>query len=165
MKVIKWRLSEDSKSSKGLKAGTEITINEGNIDISSTDDSIHSNGIIIINDGTIKLSSRDDGIHADTNIVINNGTIDIIKSYEGIESGYIEINGGTGKEISSFKTEKAYGIITISNANIEKGETYSLYVNGTNVGNLEVNSIITSNSASNGMGMQQNKGGQPRGDF
>lgn len=66
--------SEDSGSSKRLKAGTEITIDSGNIQITSTDDSIHSNGIIIINDGTMKLSSGDDGIHADTNIAINGGT-------------------------------------------------------------------------------------------
>lgn len=93
--------TEDSKSSKGLKAGNEITINSGNVDINATDDSIHSNGIIIINDGNIKISSGDDGIHADTNIVINSGNIDITKSYEGIESAYIEINGGDITVISS----------------------------------------------------------------
>lgn len=279
----------DTGSSKGLKAGTEITINSGNIEVTSTDDSIHSNGIIIINGGTITISSGDDGIHADTNIVINDGNIDIIKSYEGIESSYIEINGGTiklvssddginisggndsssmdgrigqnnfssvdngnrklvinngnisvnatgdgldsngsmyinggtiyvagptsggngaldydsecvvtggniiiygsngmwqnpsntstqyaltfqtngsagdeivlkdssGNEITSFKTEKSYGMITISNANIEKGKTYSLYVNGTNVASLEASSIVTSNTSSSGNNMQQ----------
>lgn len=93
--------SEDSSSSKGLKAGTEITIENGKIDIESTDDSIHSNGIIIINDGTIETQSNDDGIHADTNIVINNGNINVAKSYEGIESSYVEINGGTITVIAS----------------------------------------------------------------
>ena len=87
--------SEDSVSSKGLKAGEEITIESGEIQVTSTDDSIHSNGIIIINNGNFSLSSGDDGIHADTNIIINNGNINISKSYEGIESNYIEINGGT----------------------------------------------------------------------
>lgn len=88
-------------SSKGLKAGTEITINCGDIVVTSTDDSIHSNGIIVINDGTIKASSGDDGIHADTSITTNGGNIDVAKSYEGIESGYIEINGGTINVIAS----------------------------------------------------------------
>lgn len=50
--------TENDTSSKGLKAGTEITINSGTITVTSTDDSIHSNGIIIINNGTMKLSSR-----------------------------------------------------------------------------------------------------------
>ena len=74
----------DSQSSKGLKAGKEITINSGKIDINSTDDSIHSNGYIIINGGQITIYSGDDGIHADNNIVINGGDINITKSYEGI---------------------------------------------------------------------------------
>lgn len=287
---------EESKSSKGLKAGIEITIKSGNLEITSTDDSIHSNGIIVINDGEIIASSGDDGIHADTNIVINGGNINITKSYEGIESGYIEINGGTisvvssddginisggndgssldgrngqnsfskiqdtnrklvinggnitvdangdgldsngsiyindgsilvkgptnggdgaldydsecvvtggniiiygaigmwqnpsnnstqysltfqtsgktgdeivlkdsqGTEIAAFKAEKTYGAITFSNSNIEKGKTYSLYVNGTSIGSLEVNSIVTSNSSSSGNRnmMQPNKGKQ-----
>ena len=289
--------SDDSQSSKGLKAGTEITIESGNIEINSTDDSIHSNGIIIINGGQITASAGDDGIHADTNIVINDGNIEIAKSYEGIESNYVEINGGTisitasddainiaggndssamgerpgqnnfsmvgdsnqklvinggnitanatgdgldsngaiyinggsvlvagptsggngaldytaecvvaggdviiygstgmwqnpsnnstqycltfavsgssgdkvvlkdsnGNEIASFETVKAYGAITISNSKIEKGETYTLYVNGTAAGNLTANSNITSNSASagNGMGGEMDKGMQP----
>lgn len=93
--------SEDSSSSKGLKAGEEITIEGGNIKISSTDDSVHSNGIIVINGGNFNLSSGDDGIHADTSICINNGNIDITKSYEGIESSYIEINGGEISVVSS----------------------------------------------------------------
>lgn len=96
-----YNTTEDSGSSKGLKAGTEITIESGNIEISSTDDSIHSNGIIIINGGTIKASAGDDGIHADTNIVINDGNIEISKSYEGIESSYVEINGGTISVVAS----------------------------------------------------------------
>lgn len=280
-------------SSKGLKAGTEITINGGDIVVTSTDDSVHSNGIIVINDGTIKASSGDDGIHADTSITINSGNIDVAKSYEGIESGYIEINGGTinviasddginiaggndsssmngrpgqnsfssisdtdkklvinngnitvdasgdgldsngsiyikggtvlvagptnsgngaldydgecvitggdiviygaagmaqnpssnstqnslifqnsgnsgdevalkdssGNTVSSFKTEKAYSMIIISNTNIEKGKTYSLYVNGANIGSLEASNVVTSNSSAGGSGngMKQNK--------
>lgn len=236
----------------------------------------------------MKLSSGDDGIHADTNIVINGGNIDIAKSYEGIESAYIEINAGTisvvssddginvaggndsssidgrqgqnnfsqiqssnrklvinngdvfvnasgdgldangsmyinggnitvagptntgngaldydgecvviggnliiygaygmwqnpssnstqytltfqtsgnsgdvislkdssANEIISFKAEKTYGGITISNANIKQGNTYTLYVNGVSVGSLQANNVITSNSSANGNGMQ-----------
>lgn len=285
--------TENSTSSKALKAGTEITIESGNIEITSTDDSVHSNGIIIINGGTIKASSGDDGIHADTNIVINDGNINITKSYEGIESSYIEINGGTinivasddginvsggndsssidgrkgqnsfsnvensnqklvinngnitvnatgdgldangsiyinggnvlvegptsggngaldydsecvvtggniiiygstgmwqnptsnstqysltfqlsgtssdevvlkdeiGNEITSFKTSKSYGAVTISNSKIEKGKTYTLYVNGTSKASLTANSIVTSNSSISGGMNNQGIGG------
>ncbi len=282
-------VSEDAGSSKGLKAGEEITIESGNITINSTDDSIHSNGIVILENGNLTLKSGDDGIHADTNIVINNATINITKSYEGIESAYIEINGGNislvasddginvsggndsssiggrmgqnnfsqignsnqklvinggtvkvnstgdgldangaiyisggnvfvegptssgngaldydsecvvtggkiiiygavgmwqnpsntstqyvltfqntgnagdkvvlkdsnGNEISSFTTSKSYGALSISSSKIQKGETYTLYVNESNKASLTANSIITSNgvSSQNGMGM------------
>ena len=275
--------SSDSTSSKALKAGTEITIESGNIKINSTDDAIHSNGILIINGGNIDINAGDDGIHADTNIVINNGTINISKSYEGIESNYIEINGGTinlvasddginvsggndsssmgmfsqvadtnrklvinggditvnstgdgldangsieitggkilvigptsggngpldydsgftvtggelivygstgmwqnpsntstqnsisfnktgnsgdkivlkdsnGNEIVSFTAEKTYGAVLISSSKITNGETYTLWVNGTNGGELTVNSTVTTNiSGTQGMGGQ-----------
>ena len=81
-------------SSKGIKAGNEITIYSGNFDITATDDSIHSNKYIIINGGTFEFSSGDDGIHADNNILINDGIINITKAYEGIEANYIRIIGG-----------------------------------------------------------------------
>lgn len=287
--------STDSSSSKGLKAGTEITIKSGTINITSTDDAIHSNGIILINGGTYVISAGDDGIHADTNIVINNGTINIAKSYEGIESSYIEINGGeisvvasddginvaggndsssvngrmgqnmftstassnnklvinggnitvnstgdgldangslyvnggtivvigptssgngpldydgefvvtggnlivygstgmwqnpstnstqysltfgvsgkasdevvlknsSGNTIVSFTAQKSYGAILISNANLQKGETYTLYVNGTSAGSITVSSVVNSNG--NFGGMQGGMGGMSSG--
>ena len=288
--------SDDSVSSKGIKAGKEITINSGNITITSTDDSIHSNSYIIINDGTFELSTGDDGIHADNNILINNGTINITKSYEGIEANYIKINdgnisvvasddginvsggdgseafgqmggdsfstvedddrqlvinggtmyvsaqgdgldangsivmnggkvtvagttnngdgaldydeafninGGTlivygatgmwqnpstsstqysicfgtsgsagdkivlkdskGNEIASFTTEKTYGAITISSGDLEKGETYTLYVNGEAKSSQELTSIVTSNLTTSG-GMNGNMNGGMKGN-
>jgi len=137
--------TEDSSSSKGLKAGTEITIDSGNITISSTDDSIHSNGTIIINNGTLKLSSGDDGIHADTTVVINDGDINITKSYEGIESAYIEINGGTIDLVASDDGVNVCGGNDLSSINGRQGQngfsniadsSKKLVING---GKVEVN--------------------------
>lgn len=93
--------SNNSSSSKALKAGTEISIMNGDLTLNSTDDSIHSNGSVIINGGTLTITSGDDGIHGDTSLTINDGNIDILKSYEGIESSYIEINGGNVKVVAS----------------------------------------------------------------
>ena len=131
----------NSVSSKGLKAGTEITIDSGKINVSSTDDSIHSNKYIIINNGEMNLSSGDDGIHADNNILINNGAIKITKSSEGIESSYIEINSGNisvvasddginicgGNDNSGFETKGTGGFMDIDNGGmltINGGEVY-----------------------------------------
>jgi hypothetical protein len=55
---------------------------------------IKSEGDLTINNGTIAISSTDDALCSTTQIIINNGTVDISKSVEGIESKYITVNGG-----------------------------------------------------------------------
>lgn len=99
--------NSSSKSTKGLKAGTDLIIESGQFKIDSLDDSIHSNGTIAILEGNFELSSSDDGIHADSEIQIKNGNIDIQKSYEGIESGQITIDGGV---ITVFSTDDGINV-------------------------------------------------------
>ncbi|MGL4106969.1 carbohydrate-binding domain-containing protein [Clostridium sp. LP20] len=91
----------DEVSAKGLKASTKIIIDNGNINIDSLDDSIHSNDELYINNGKLNLASGDDGIHSDKTLEINGGDIDITKSYEGIESETITINAGNIKVLAS----------------------------------------------------------------
>jgi hypothetical protein len=86
--------NKPTESAKGLKAGVDITITAGTINIDSSDDSIHTNNSITINGGDILLASGDDGMHADSTLEINGGSVSITKSYEGIESAAITINGG-----------------------------------------------------------------------
>lgn len=92
----------ESVSKKGMKAGTDITITGGTINIESEDDSIHTNSTILIDGGSINVKAGDDGIHSDTELSINGGTIVVEKSYEGIESTTININGG---DISATATD------------------------------------------------------------
>lgn len=84
----------ETTSTKGIKAGSNITIENGTLNINSADDSLHTNDSLIINGGTFNLSSGDDGIHSDSTLDINGGEISITKSYEGIESSTITINDG-----------------------------------------------------------------------
>jgi hypothetical protein len=69
-------------------------IRGGDFDIDSTDDAVHSNGIVRIDGGNFDINTGDDGIHGDTSLIINGGTITVTNSYEGIESANMEINGG-----------------------------------------------------------------------
>lgn len=85
----------DTESTKGIKAGADLTIGGGTITIDSGDDGVHSNGNVTVTDGTITVKSGDDGVHADTNLVVKNGTVTIEKSYEGLEGENIDISGGT----------------------------------------------------------------------
>lgn len=86
--------TETSSSAKALKSGTAVEISGGNINIDSSDDSVHSNGSIIVTDGAVTASSGDDGMHSDGELVIEGGTIAIKKSYEGIEGANITVSGG-----------------------------------------------------------------------
>jgi hypothetical protein len=91
----------ESDSAKGLKAGLDVTITGGTINIDSSDDAVHSNDSLTVNNGDITLASGDDGMHADTILEINGGDIVIKKSYEGIESASITLNGGNIHLVSS----------------------------------------------------------------
>ncbi len=81
-------------SAKGLKAGVELVIDGGTINIDSADDALHSNGSITVNGGVITIASGDDAAHADTGLTINGGDITISRCYEGLESALITINDG-----------------------------------------------------------------------
>ena len=84
-----------TESAKGLKAATDIIIDNGTFNINSADDSINANNNITINGGTIQAASGDDGMHADASLTINGGEINISQSYEGFESAMITVNNGT----------------------------------------------------------------------
>ena len=93
--------SEDSISTKGIKAETAVQISDGTFTIDSEDDAIHSNGTVTINGGTYTIETGDDGIHGDDTLTIEDGTITITQSYEGIESPEIIVNGGNMHVTSS----------------------------------------------------------------
>ena len=100
-------------STKGIKAGNEITINAGTISIKSYDDAVHANndttlengetptGNVTINGGVITAYSNDDGLHADGTLKITNGMVSVTNSYEGIEGTKVIISGGNVSVLSS----------------------------------------------------------------
>ena len=151
--------SYDTTSTKALKSNDNLIINNGTITIDSQDDAIHSNNYVGIKNGTINITSGDNGIHADTEIIIDGGNINIKKSYEGIESNDITINGGeisitsnddginisSGNDSSSMggrpgenpRHSSSFGILTINNGKI--------YVNADGDG-LDANGSIIINN-------------------
>src|SRR5574344_642463 len=90
-------------SYKGLKADNSIVVNGGEINVSSADDSLHTNGDISILGGSVKVESGDDGIHADDTLTISGDStyVGVYKSYEGLEATTVNINGGTNYIVSS----------------------------------------------------------------
>jgi hypothetical protein len=129
--------SSSADSAKGMKAGVDITITGGTIDIDSSDDSVHSNDSLTINGGDILLASGDDGIHSDSTLEINGGDLSITKSYEGIESAVLTINDGNIHIVASDDGINAAGGNDGSSINGRPGQNnfgpsgdYHLYVNG-----------------------------------
>ncbi|MEK5399920.1 carbohydrate-binding domain-containing protein [Paenibacillus sp. FSL K6-2859] len=91
----------ETVSTKGLKAGGDISVNNGTFNIDSADDAVHSNSNIAIAAGEFNIKTGDDGIHADALVAISGGKIDITKSYEGIEGANIAMSGGEAHVVSS----------------------------------------------------------------
>ena len=88
---------DETSSTKGIKAGSNLIIRGGEITVDSADHALHSAGLIYINDGLLNLTSQHGkGITAHVGLSIDGGTINVLKSTEGIESkDRFCINGGT----------------------------------------------------------------------
>lgn len=93
-KGVRGSAEEDTSSSKGIKAGVNLSVHGGSFEMDCADDTLHSNDTLTIYDGTFMLQSGDDGIHADTCIVLADGDITISQCYEGIEAESILVEGG-----------------------------------------------------------------------
>lgn len=108
---------EDESSAKGIKAATELVINNGTFVMDSADDAIHSNSNVTISNGQFDLKTADDGFHADNVLTINDGIITVSESYEGLEGQQIHINGGKislnaqddGVNVSGGNDQSAFG--------------------------------------------------------
>jgi hypothetical protein len=86
--------SNSAISTKGLKGNVAVVIDNGNFNINSLDDAIHSNGTIILNNGQYSIATGDDAVHADASLEVNGGAFVISKCYEGMESAEVTINNG-----------------------------------------------------------------------
>lgn len=91
----------ESVSAKGFKSYVELIIVNGEFNIDSQDDGIHSDQNVTVQGGKITISTGDDGIHAGQTLTVDGGSLNIKKSYEGLEAYDIMINDGDINVISS----------------------------------------------------------------
>lgn len=132
--------SEDSSSTKAVKAGTDISINGGSFTLNSADDCLHSDSTITIEGGAFSLSSGDDAVHSDKKLVLNPESINILTCVEGLESAYITINGGNiiilsdddGINATGENSQSGFGGFDGSEEKIDESDMY-LTINGGNI--------------------------------
>ena len=184
-----------NKSYEGLEA-KNIVINDGVINITSSDDGINAAGktndsaTLSIYGGTIKVNASGDGLDAngsiymyggsvyvngptsdgdgaldyDKEFVISGGTLVAIGSSgmaQGISSNstqygilvnlstryqegdVITIVNSSNEEVLSYTANKSFSSICYSSKTLEKGETYTVKINGVSVQVLTINNIST----------------------
>lgn len=94
------RLDSDLKSSpKGIKCDGDIVVNGGKLDVTTTGngaEGIESKSTLTINDGTITVSATDDAINSGGHMYIKGGTVTAVASgNDGLDSnGNLYIEGG-----------------------------------------------------------------------
>lgn len=93
-------LGEDA-SAKGIKAGTDLTLEGGHFSMNCCDDAFHANGSVTVAEGSYTVATGDDAFHADETLTVAGGTIAVDESYEGLEGADVVLTGGTISIISS----------------------------------------------------------------
>lgn len=122
------RLSSAQKSSpKGVRAEGNITINGGNITVSTSGngaEGIESKAVLTVTDGTILVNAYDDAINSASHMYIKGGDITVVaKDNDGLDAnGNLYISGGVIKAFGTSSPE--CGI----DANEERG--YSVVFTG-----------------------------------
>ena len=127
-------------STKGIKAGNEILIRAGTVNIKAYDDGIHANndsalengetptGNVTVSGGVITVYSNDDGLHADGTLSISAGLVCVTNSYEGLEGTKVRISGGN---VSVTASDDGINATTTSDTAVEiSGGTVYIYCTG-----------------------------------
>ena len=162
----------------------KLVINGGDITVKATGDGLDANGSIYVNGGNVVVVGTTSGgngaLDYDREMVVTGGNLIVYGStgmwqnpsssstqysvafgVSGKSGDVVVLKDSSNNEIASTTTQNSYNAIVFSNSKIKNGETYTLYVNGTNAGSLTTSSSITSNVS----GAGQMGDGKMRGNF
>lgn len=151
-----------------------LFINGGEIFVNASGDGLDSNGSIKMNGGTVVVAgptnAGNGALDYNYNFELNGGNL-VYYGAEGmwqdastasiytvsfaVQNGQkgdkIVVKDESGNEIETITAEKTYQRISFASEKIEKGKKYTIYVNDENLGELEVNDYVTTNSTSKQM--------------
>lgn len=123
-----------SNAGNGIKASDNLTIEDGNINITASDDGIHVNDTFKMKDGNIKADVSGDGIDSESIVNISGGSIDVKTNLEPTNAdemnnisetqGFRHQSEETSAEFeSSSKGIKADWMMVVSGGNITVNST------------------------------------------
>lgn len=87
--------TEGLLSKKGLKSSGYLLISGGDIDVNSSDDSLHGDLGVIMEGGSCFAKTAQKGVNSVDFVRISGGRLDVDGSDDGIEAQNVVLNGGT----------------------------------------------------------------------
>lgn len=159
------------ESCEGLEA-IDLTINGGTLTVNASGDGLDSNGALTINGGTVYVSGPTgdgngtfdcDGVFTiNGGVVLGTGSSGMLKtpttdskqntisvSCTGSAGDTVEVKGADGNTLVSAVAPKNFTNVMFSMPDITEGETYTVYVNGTEAASETCSGVV---SGATGMG-------------
>lgn len=159
------------ESCEGLEA-IDLTVNGGTLTVNASGDGLDSNGALTINGGTVYVSGPTgddngtfdcDGVFTiNGGVVLGTGSSGMLKtpttdskqntisvSCTGSAGDTVEVKGADGNTLVSAVVPKSFTNVTFSTPDITEGETYTVYVNGTEAASETCSGVV---SGATGMG-------------
>lgn len=172
--------TESSSTSGGFGGGAEavvdasISISGGELTLNVEGDGIDSNGTAEMTGGTVVVNGPSTGgngaLDSAGGLTVSGGTLataDAGDMFEGIDGTYIHLTGvsisagdtvtvtdASGATVAEFTATKTTSAVTVAGSALTEGETYTVNIDGSQVGSTEA----TSGASGTGMGMF---GGRP----
>ncbi len=154
-----------------------VLIGGGTITVNAQGDGIDSNGSLEISGGTVNvygpMGGGDGGLDSETGIYINGGTL-FVTAFQGMTElprensaqcvlaygqtksiaagALISVKDGNGKTIAELTAKKDCQTVIFSSSELRKGKTYAVYADGVKIGEIKLNSQVSSTGIEGGFG-------------
>ncbi|MBR0424217.1 carbohydrate-binding domain-containing protein [Candidatus Saccharibacteria bacterium] len=161
----------------------ELIINDGEIYVNAAGDGVDSNGYLYFNGGTVTVdgptNSGNGALDSGGGIVMNGGTVIAVgasgmaETLGSSSSVYnisvyftstlsagtkIEIKNSAGETVISHTSAKAFNHLAAGTSAFKNGETYTIYVNGSEYQTFTISSVTTTVGSGGGMQNMMNGG-------
>ncbi|MGN0478936.1 MAG: carbohydrate-binding domain-containing protein [Hominenteromicrobium sp.] len=165
-------------------AAKSLTFNGGTVTVDAGGDGLDSNGSLTVNGGTICVSGPTDSANgtfdSGTGFTVNGGVLlgvgsagmmetpgedsaqnTVSVSCTGQAGSTVEIRDAAGKVLVSYTVPKSFSVVTFSTPEIAVGETYAVYVDGTEAASAACTGVVTGGAGGFAAGGRMQPGGDP----